>query len=118
MQTIRQRIGRVEMVLEWGVIGGDYMVALTGGREHIGAVAVATFDEKSRRATSSVISVPGHREEGVALEGARRISQATGRTAVLTVGIHLDNITKDEISQIMAASGRIIDMFMDSLERT
>ena len=114
---IRQRAGRAELVLEAKRIGNDYSLALTGGSEHVGAVAVGNFDEKSGRATASVITLPGHREESIAIEGARRISQATRTSTVLTVGIHLDNISVDEISQVVSVSGQMIDRFIASLER-
>lgn len=114
---IKQKAGRVELILEWKRIGSDYTLTLTGGRDHIGAVAIGNFDEKSGRATSSVISLPGHREESIALEGARRISESTGTATVLTVGIHLDDITGDEISQVVTVSGQMIDRFIASLER-
>jgi len=53
------------------------LLTLTGGEEHVGAVAVGLFDEKNQRASSSVVTTPGHREEYLALQGARQVSRAT-----------------------------------------
>ncbi len=115
LQPIKQNVGRAELVLEQKQIGSDYVLTLTGGKEHVGAVAVGLFDEKSARASASVITLPGHRDEGIALDGARRVSAVTKAATVFIVGIHLDNITKGEIDKIIAASKQMTDKFIDSL---
>lgn len=115
LQSIRQNVGRVELVLEHKQVGSDHVLTLTGGEEHVGAVAVGLFDEKSGRASVSVISLPGHRDEGIALYGARRVSGVTKTATVFIVGIHLDNITKDEIEKIIVVSKQMTDQFIDSL---
>ncbi|MCK5307213.1 MAG: hypothetical protein KAJ73_01245 [Zetaproteobacteria bacterium] len=115
MQPIKQNVGRAELVLKQKQVGKDYVITLTGGEEHVGAVAVGVFDEKSGHASASVISLPGHRDEGIALDGARLISEITKTATVFIVGIHLDNITKDEIDKIIVASKQMTDQFIDSL---
>ena len=115
MQPIKQNVGRAELVLKQKQVGKDYVITLTGGEEHVGAVAVGVFDEKSGHASASVISLPGHRDEGIALDGARLISEITKTATVFIVGIHLDNITKDEIDTIIVASRQMTDNFIDSL---
>ena len=115
MQPIKQNVGRAELVLKQKQVGKDYVITLTGGEEHVGAVAVGVFDEKSGHASASVISLPGHRDEGIALDGARLISEITKTATVFIVGIHLDNITKDEIDTIIVASKQMTDQFIDSL---
>ena len=72
MFQIKRKVGRTEIILEAKKIGEDYLLTLTGGREHVGAVAIGLFDEKSQRASSSVITMPGHREEQLALQGQGR----------------------------------------------
>ena len=115
LQPIKQNVGRTELILEHKHVGNDHVITLTGGEEHVGAVAVGLFDEKSRRASASVTSLPGHRDEEIALDGARRVSEITKTATVFIVGIHLDNITKDEIDTIIVASRQMTDNFIDSL---
>ena len=115
LQPIKQNAGRAELVLEHKQVGGDHILTLTGGEEHVGAVAVGLFDEKSGRASASVISLPGHRDDGIALDGAQRVSKITKAATVFIVGIHLGNITKDEIDKIIVASKQMTDKFIDSL---
>jgi len=115
LQSITQNVGRAELVLNHKQVGGDHVITLTGGKEHVGAVAVGLFDEKSSRVSASVIRLPGHRDEDIALDSARRVSAVTKAATVFIVGIHLDNITKDEIDKIIVVSKQITDKFIDSL---
>jgi hypothetical protein len=75
----------------------------------VGAVALGSFDSISGRASSSVITAPGHREDELALKGARQLSEASRSTTVFIVGIHVDSITKNEIEEIVHVSEGMID---------
>ena len=48
-------------------------------------------------------------------QGAERISKETKRSTVVTVGVHLENITKDEIDLILKNSKKIIDIFLERI---
>jgi hypothetical protein len=106
------------LILEAKKVGNDYLLTLTGGREHIGAVAIGIFDEKSQRASSSVVTMPGHREEKLALEGARQVSRATKKTTVFVAGIHQDSINPEEIKNIVSASRSMVEDFITFFEKT
>jgi len=108
----KRKVGKIEIVLDAIRIGEDYLLTLTGGEEHIGAVAIGLFDEKSQRASSSVVTMPGHREEYLALQGARQVSRATKKTSVFVVGIHQDNISPEEIRNIVSAAGEMVESFI------
>jgi hypothetical protein len=113
-----RNVGRIEIVLEAKNIGNDYLLTLTGGREHVGAVATGFFDEKSQRASSSVITMPGHREEQLALQGARQVSRATKKTTVFVAGIHQDNIRPEEITDVVSAAEEMVAEFITFYEKT
>ena len=117
MFQIKRKVGRTEIILEAKKIGEDYLLTLTGGREHVGAVAIGLFDEKSQRTSSSVITMPGHREEQLALNGARQVSRATGKTSVFVAGIHQDNISPEEIRDIVSAAGEMVESFIAFYEK-
>lgn len=112
-----RKVSRIEITLEVKKLGEDYLLTLIGGKKHAGAVAVGLFDEKSRRASSSVITLPGHREEQLALDGAKRVSRATGKTSVFVVGIHVDNISPEEIKEISLAAEEMVGSFIASCEK-
>ena len=112
-----RKVSRIEITLEVKKLGEDYLLTLTGGKEHAGAVAVGLFDEKNRRASSSVLTLPGHREEQLALDSARRVSKETGKTSVVIVGIHVDNINPDGIREIVSAAEEMVGNFITSCEK-
>jgi hypothetical protein len=112
---IKKDVGRIQLLLKGESAGTDMFFVLSGGREHIGAVAMGIYDRESRRASASVISSPGHREDEIALRAARKISAVTQSTIVFMVGIHVDNITVDEIREILKASEAMIDELIENL---
>jgi hypothetical protein len=112
-----KKVSRIEITLEVKKLGEDYLLTLTGGQEHAGAVAVGLFDEKSGRASSSVLTLPGHREEQLALDNAKRVSKATGKTAVVIAGIHVDKISPEEIKEIVSVAEEMVGNFITSCEK-
>jgi hypothetical protein len=114
---ITRNVGSIELVLNAKKIGNDYIVTLTGGRDHIGVVAVCFFDEKSQRASSSVITIPDHREEQLALKGARQVSIATKKTTIFIAGIHKDNIHHEDITNIVSVSCEMVDDLISFVKR-
>ncbi|MGB9939632.1 hypothetical protein [Methanosarcina sp.] len=117
MFQIKRKVGKIEILLDARKLGEDYLLTLTGGEKHVGAVAVGLFDEKSQRASSSVITMPGHREEYLALKGAKQVSRATRKTSVFVVGIHQDNISPEEIRDIVSAAGEMVESFIAFYEK-
>lgn len=113
MIEIKKDVGRIQLLLKGESVGKDMFFVLSGGREHIGAAAMGVYDTESHRASASVISVPGHREDEIALRGARKVSSVTQSTIVFMVGIHVDNITPDEIRAIVQASEAMIDKLIE-----
>ena len=105
-------IGRLTLVLEGREVGRDLSVTLTGGTAHIGAAALAYPDKETGRTTGSVISAPGHKEEEIALYGAKVLSKETKKTVLFAVGIHLEKITLKEIEEIEKACREMIQNFL------
>ena len=93
--------GRTQVSMSVNRIGEDLIVCFFNEAGHIGATAVAEYCEKENRATVSVITRPGHREDALASDAARRICKAVRRPVCVIAGIHLDDITKDEIAEIL-----------------
>lgn len=118
MFRITRKVGGIDITLEAKRVGDDYLLTLTGGREHVGAVGVGHFDEKSHRASSSVLTMPGHREEQLALQGARQVSRATQKTTVFVAGIHQDDISPEEIKDVVSTAETMIADFITFCEET
>ncbi len=115
MKTIKRTIRKGELILEARVTGEDISLTLTGGEAHIGAIAMGTYDDKSSRASSSVLTAPGHRDDVIALKGARMVSSHTHTTTAFSVGIHFDRINKEDIEEIISASEEMITHFVEQL---
>lgn len=79
--------------------GRDYLVLVTGGEAHVGAVAVWDCGKKGGQGIVNEMS--GHREGPLAGECAEILGIASGRTVVAVVGIHQDNATPEEIETIV-----------------
>ncbi len=95
-------------------MGADYTLAVYGGQKaHVGSVVMAqarpSLTGKGISATSSVLNGMGHKDEAVARLFAEEVAKAKNCTAVCACGIHIDDMTPDQISQVQAAAGRLLD---------
>lgn len=98
--------GRHMIYLHAESIGNDLLLAIYGGDEHhIGGVSVAypTKSHYRNATTTSVnsITLPGHKDYIVANSTAERICKTLESPVVVTVGIHYDAATSDEINEIV-----------------
>ena len=92
--------GRTRVKLELIFQGEDLVLLLTGGRAHVGAVAVR--DGRRGGDPPRVMELPHHREGSLAGTCADIVAEATGRTVVTVAGIHQDEATRVEIEAIVA----------------
>lgn len=88
------------------LVGSDILVVLTGGRAHIGAVALAQprpsiKDSQKISSTSSVFTYVGHKEDVVAKAMSEGLSGALNKRVVVTAGIHWDELKKTDIELIV-----------------
>ena len=96
---IERTSGRIQVTLTAVEIGDDLLVTITGGKGHIGAAALGT--NAGGLASSSVITTPGHRDDRVAKDAAEKLAKALKKNVVVVSGIHFDNITKEEIDEVL-----------------
>ena len=102
MSTISVGEGRTGVTLVVEELGRDLAAFLTGGEAHVGAVAVAGGSAGvAGEAVAELIVAPGHKEGPLAAEGAALLAARSGRTCVLTVGIHIDDAEPEEIAAIV-----------------
>jgi gallate decarboxylase subunit D len=97
-------------------LGCDLQVALRGGdREHIGAVAVSQPRQSlraggARSATTSVIALLGHKEDELARRVAGRLASSLGVTVCVACGIHVDDISPEEIQDVLEMADELTGM--------
>lgn len=104
--------GRTKVNLSAHQMGNDPVVYLYNENAHIGAVAIGEYEPKEERASTSVITRLGHKDDAVAQKAAYLISKATKKPVCVIAGIHVDNISEMEISQILENASSLIDEFI------
>ena len=98
-------------------MGNELIVCIHNENAHIGAVAVGEYDSKEKRTSCSVITRLGHKDDVIAQEAARLISKHTKKPVCVIVGIHIDNITRGEIDQVLENASSLINEFLSRLSR-
>jgi gallate decarboxylase subunit D len=104
---IHEGEGRTRVSLNTHWIGKDLIVFIFNKFAHIGAVAVSDYCDKEDRVSTSVITRFGHKEDSIASNTAHAICKALKRPVCAIAGVHLDNITGDEIAQIIQNCDRL-----------
>ncbi len=108
--------GRIALRALTTPMGKDLCVVITGGdRPHLGAVALAQprpslRDPARVSASTSVLTLLGHKEDLLARSVAERLASALNTNVVVCCGIHVDGITADELKAVEEA----VDRFCES----
>lgn len=98
--------GHYRVFCDVSLIGSDLVVRVYGGEKpHVGAVAIgiprpSLANDTKVSASVSVITLTGHKEDELAKNVAEKLSAVSNRVTVVTVGIHIDNITSSGIKTI------------------
>ncbi|MCK5661246.1 MAG: hypothetical protein KAH86_07790 [Methanosarcinales archaeon] len=109
--------GRTELTLDYSYSGDDISIVITGGRAHVGAVAVSYYRDGGEGVITEIIVVPPHKEGEIASMFASTVAKRMHCTAVCTAGIHLDDITKEEIGTINANAVELLDVFIQKISQ-
>ena len=94
--SVRAGQGRTAIELRLLPQGRDWLLLVTGGEAHVGAVAAA--DARS----CELAVLPPHKEGPLARECAEAVARASGRSCAVVAGIHYDDATGPEIAAIVA----------------
>ena len=75
----------------------DVVVLITGGRDHIGAVGLAVprpslFDKNGVSATSSILTMLGHKEDELVKYVSEKLAADTERNIIVIAGVHYDDL--------------------------
>lgn len=109
-----------QIVLEEKKVGSDLNILIYGGSiPHIGAVAVATYGCLAHQiehftTTVSLITLPGHKEDLLARSAAEIISKKLKKNVVVCCGIHIQNISKEEIKNISIVVENLIKEYLEA----
>jgi len=101
---------RLEARVRWA--GSDLVVVVEGGTPHVGCVVLAvarasTADPERRSVSSSVVTVPPHKEEPAARRIAEELAQRFGGVVVVTAGIHEEGVDREGIAAWLRLSDQL-----------
>jgi gallate decarboxylase subunit D len=102
---VSQKKEHFEVTAQVCMLGNDVLVILYGGREHVGAAAMAQprpgiSDPGQIGATSSVFTYVGHKEDIIAKSMSEELARGLNKKVVVVAGIHWDNLSLEEIRAI------------------
>lgn len=97
-------------------LGDDYSITIIGGEKpHIGTSVLAVprlslTGDKSTSATSFVINMIGHKDEEICRYVAEKVCKNKNAVVLCSGGFHVDNITKDQIAEVLQATKELAEM--------
>ncbi|MDR3320476.1 MAG: hypothetical protein LBS77_06145 [Desulfovibrio sp.] len=109
------RAGRIALDARVIRAGADIQCVLTGGGGHIGAVALA--QPSPAGVQSLILSLPGHREDELALRMALVMAKTLNHAICVSAGIHFDNITREEIAAVLRLTDELTERCLKSISR-
>lgn len=113
---LEQGKGRSWVSLSWSWSGRDLSVTLLGGeRPHIGAVSLAFCQDGGVEVQT--ISVPGHREEALTADCARKLAAVLSCTVQVSGGIHIDCASSQEILLLCKNAESLVDQLVKILRQ-
>jgi gallate decarboxylase subunit D len=108
--------GRTAVNLRYNYLGEDVIVQIFNQGAHLGAVAIGEYDSSHQRASVSVVTRLGHKEDGVAHSAAHRICKTLKKPVCVIAGIHLEAITAQEMDQVQRNADGAVDALVQSLQ--
>ena len=108
--------GKTRVRLSAHSLGDDLVVLIYNENAHIGAVAVGEYDHKTGRTSTSLVTRLGHKDDAIAQKAAYLISKNTKRPSCVIAGVHIDNITEEEIRQSLQNAHALVEDFLLSQE--
>ena len=100
--------GRYTVRLESHNVGKDMLIVITGGEEeHIGS---ATLIEE--RGHLQTMIKKGHKDHVISEKMANIIYDTIGKDLLVVCGIHIDDVTKEEIDILVDNAQACVDRFI------
>lgn len=102
--TFRAGSGRHVLEAAAVVCGAGVTVTLASAEHgHVGATAQALpREEPGRTATTSVLAVPGHKDDIPAREMAAELATRLGVPVAVSAGMHVDDASREDIEVLLA----------------
>lgn len=119
MYDITTKRGRIEIDSKSIMVGKDLCVIISGGDSpHIGCVTLSVprpslSDSNRLSSTTSVLNLLGHKDDEAAKYVSHTLSSKLNKNVVVTCGIHVDNITTEEITVVINLLKELTDLLLE-----
>ncbi len=90
---------------------GIQILVAGGDKSHVGAVTIIGSDGKKY-----MVTLPGHKEMIIAEKWADAIFAESKAPVVVTVGIHFDDITSEQINLVLKTTDELLDNMLVEIE--
>lgn len=111
MIQINKKFNRIQLNLTAFDMGKDVCIVLTGGEPHLGSVTLG-----SKKLSTETFAIGDHKEYVLTEKLGKILKKEYLGNFVLCCGIHLDNIMKEEIEDIMNLSCQMIEELCSKLK--
>lgn len=121
MQDLTLESGRIKINMKSFDIGEDLCVIISGGdKPHIGCVTLSVprpslSTHGVTSSTTSVLNLIGHKDDEAAKYVSHLLSSQLNKNVVVTCGIHVDNITHEEIEMIFDLLKTLADKLIQEI---
>lgn len=111
----------IPISLEASWLGNDLNISISGGdKGHIGAVAVAQArpslsDPMITSASTSVITICGHKEDRLACEIAEKAATEINGVVSVACGIHIGDATGEQIDAIISSVKQLLEQLIQHI---
>lgn len=108
---------RTKVSLSAHSLGKDLVVTIYNEGAHIGAMALGEWDKEHERASVSVVTRLGHKDDAIAQRAAYLICKAIKKPVCIIAGVHLEQISMEEIDEILQNADAVLGDFIRGLGR-
>lgn len=101
--------------------GRDVVIVIAGGETpHVGCVVLAQPVQSrsrpgERSSSSSVLTIPPHKEEPIARRVAEAVCRASGGVVVVTAGVHDDGLDRSGIETYLRLGDELAERLASAL---
>lgn len=102
-------------------MGNDWNISIYGGDiPHIGAVALGiprpSLEDKNKISSSvSILTITGHKEDVIVQKVAKVLSSTLNSTVVVSCGIHINDITFDDIQNLNLVIDNLVNELISKI---
>ena len=111
--TVSYGVALRKVLAEARFVGSELLVVVNNDNAHIGAVALAEYDDQTGRASTSVLTRVSHKDDVVAVSAAYHLAKAMRRSVCVVAGIHIDNACAEDIEVTQQNAETAVKMLVE-----